>query len=282
MYEFKQYTKRLLEDTYTQGEIYSITMDIISHLLRCDKTKLLFPKEVQLSDNTRILAMSMVEKIRQKVPIQYVLQRAYFYNEEFEVVPNVLIPRPETEELVEWIIRDNNQKKHQRILDIGTGSGCIAISLKKYLNTSIVTGWDISPIALDIARKNSKKIGVKIEFDVHDILSSLPCAENWDIIVSNPPYIPISSQQQMDCNVVRYEPALALFVPDESPLVFYEKIANFAQSHLSEGGLLYFEIHQDYGDEIVELLENKGFGEITLKKDLSKNDRMVKAQRQIS
>lgn len=277
MYQFNEYTKEALATLYSPREIYLLTVDIVAHLLQCDKSKLLFPREIQLSENQRLVAKEMVKKLNNQIPIQYVLGRAYFYDEEFEVTPSVLIPRPETEELVEWIVSDYAMDSDQKILDIGTGSGCIAICLQKKLAQSTVTAMDISPQALEVASRNSQKIGATVHFEQCDIRSLPSYDERWDIIVSNPPYIPLSEKYAMDKNVIKNEPPAALFVSDTSPLLFYEKIASFSQTHLRDGGRLYVEIHQAYGKEIVKLFECKGFTEVVLRKDMSQNDRMVSA-----
>ena len=222
---------------------------------------------------------SFIEKLKIFTPIQYVLGECEFMGLRFEVDPSVLIPRPETEELVEWILASQNNTNSVSILDIGTGSGCIAVSLKCMLPKAFVTAYDLSNDALALARKNAEINEVTVDFRQQDILQ--PETENgeWDIIVSNPPYIPNAEKVEIQSNVLNFEPHLALFVPDNDPLLFYRKIIEFAAMHLKAGGQLFFEIHRDRGQEVMQLLSEAGFAEIELRKDLSGNDRMLKAEK---
>ena len=211
-------------------------------------------------------------------PIQYILNKTTFYGLDFIVNIDVLIPRPETEELVDWIINDNKSIKNLNILDIGTGSGCIAISLAKNLDKSNVTALDISKQAIKIANKNADNNKVFIDFIEEDILNSnYQFTNKLDVIVSNPPYVRDLEKQEINDNVLKNEPHLALFVSDENPLLFYNAIADFSLKNLKENGILYFEINQYLGKETVDLLKNKGFKNIILKKDIFNNDRMIKA-----
>jgi release factor glutamine methyltransferase len=219
------------------------------------------------------------ERLKQQEPVQYILREAWFGNQKFYVDPQVLIPRPETEELVDWIIQDHRTAASPlRILDIGTGSGCIPITLKKNTPNAEVWAIDISEGALRVAQQNAEKIGAAVQFLQLDILdtgnwSSLPV---FDIIVSNPPYIPEHNKASMQANVLEHEPHIALFVPDTDALVFYKAIADFAISHLTPNGLLYLEIHEDLGQAVLEMLAGKGF-EALLKKDMQQKDRMVRS-----
>ena len=214
-------------------------------------------------------------------PIQYILGQAEFYGLPFKVNPSVLIPRPETEELVYWVISSVGSSKlvAGNILDIGTGSGCIAISLKKNLPEFNLSAIDISINALLIAKENANLNQVDINFINQDILAPCPAptAARYNIIVSNPPYVTIQDKTQMHRNVTDFEPHTALFVPENDPLIFYKAIADFATENLESGGLLFFEINESYGEEIVELLKIKSFNNIELRKDMSGRDRMVKA-----
>ncbi|MES2592802.1 MAG: peptide chain release factor N(5)-glutamine methyltransferase [Bacteroidota bacterium] len=239
-----------------------------------------------------------IKDLKQYKPIQYILGKADFYGLKFIVNPDVLIPRPETEELVDLIIKENTGKKNEekegrvkngrrgmenekanRILDIGTGSGCIAIALKKHLDSFSVCALDVSEQALNIAKKNAVLNKTDIEFFQHDILSAnplpLPIDALFDIIVSNPPYIGISEKSLMSNNVVDYEPHLALFVEDTDPLLFYKAIADFAKKHLNKNGKIYFEINQAYGLDTKEMLMNTGFHNVMLLKDLNSNYRIL-------
>jgi release factor glutamine methyltransferase len=217
-------------------------------------------------------------------PIQYILGHTEFYGLPFKVNPSVLIPRPETEELVEWILNawreaQGGWRKPYRLLDIGTGSGCIAISLKKNLPEFNVSAMDISIDALQTAKANADLNQVDINFTNEDILAPLqaPTAPRYNIIVSNPPYVTMHDKTQMHQNVTDFEPHTALFVPENDPLIFYKAIADFATQNLESGGLLFFEINESYGEEIVELLTSKSFINIELRKDMSDRNRMVKA-----
>jgi release factor glutamine methyltransferase len=217
-----------------------------------------------------------LERLKKNEPLQYITGKAYFYGLEFEVSPAVLIPRPETEELVDWLIENHKNKNNLKILDIGTGSGCIAISLAKNLPNAEVSAIDISAEALNIARNNAILNHVKVDFINADILTLQILDQNYDVIVSNPPYVRELEKEQMQQNVLSNEPHIALFVANGNPLVFYDKIAELAKNHLTENGVLYFEINQYLGAETVDLLKTKGFNNIKVKKDIYDVDRMVK------
>lgn len=209
-------------------------------------------------------------------PIQYILGKCRFFELEFEVNSAVLIPRPETEELVEWILFETSEHSEMSVLDIGTGSGCIAISLAKNMNNPKVFAIDVSESALDIAKKNAYSNQVKINFIQQNLLNADHLPSTFDIIVSNPPYVCEKEKLSMLPNVLEYEPAKALFVPDDNPLIFYKKIAELAQKQLSKKGMIFLEINQYLGKETSELFAQKGFQTI-LKKDIFGNERMLKA-----
>lgn len=215
--------------------------------------------------------------LKQQRPIQYIFGKAHFYGLDFLVNENTLIPRPETEELVDWIITENEMSGKLKILDIGTGSGCIAISLAKNLSDASVSAIDVSDAALDVAKQNAQINEVSVEFIEADILSVDSLPKKYDVIVSNPPYVRNLEKQEIRDNVLRYEPHLALFVDDNDALLFYRKIALLGQSALAEGGRLFFEINQYLGEETVAMLENCGYKNIELRKDLFGNDRMIRA-----
>jgi release factor glutamine methyltransferase len=235
---------------------------------------------------------SVLAELKKEKPIQYILGETEFYGLPFLVNENTLIPRPETEELVEWIIKSMNyeiQSTKLRILDIGTGSGCIAISLAKNIPNAEVSAIDVSEKALATAKKNAEINEVEVDFINVDILKINDLAElptsnfqlptQFDIIVSNPPYVRNLEKAEIKPNVLEYEPHLALFVEDTDALLFYRKIANLAKENLSENGMLFFEINQYLGKETVELLEDLGFKNIELKKDIYGNDRMIRSTR---
>lgn len=214
-------------------------------------------------------------------PLQYVLGYTDFYGLPFKVNPSVLIPRPETEELVEWVLQSELPKSAINILDIGTGSGCIAISLKKNLPQANVLAVDISASAIETARGNAKLNNVDIDFFEADILNPMitnqHLSHTFNIIISNPPYVTPADKELMHTNVTDFEPHTALFVPQNDPLLFYKAIADVAAGKLTKGGLLFFEINEAYGDATLHMLSDKGFSETELRKDMSGRDRMVKA-----
>jgi release factor glutamine methyltransferase len=221
----------------------------------------------------------ILEKLKNEIPIQYIIGKAYFFGLEFLVNPNVLIPRPETEELVQWILSEQQLERRQnpRILDIGTGSGCIAIALAKNLPSAEVSAIDVSGDALATAVTNATHNGVSVDFIERNILQTKNLEQQFDIIVSNPPYVRILEKAEIRKNVLQSEPHLALFVEDDDALLFYRKIADLAQINLLSNGLLFFEVNQYLGNETVELLVNKGFKNVELKQDIYGNDRMLKA-----
>jgi release factor glutamine methyltransferase len=281
--EAYNYLKNHLVKIYDAKEAANIAELVIEKISGLKKTARILNKQQALNNaQQNILQKYLQELIRHK-PVQYVLNEAWFAGMKFFVDETVLIPRPETEELVEWIVQDNSPLTIHHfpftILDIGTGSGCIAIVLKKKINNADVFAVDISEPALKIAALNAQENNVYINFSKADILQNqtninLPL---FDVIVSNPPYITKKESAEMHANVVAYEPHLALFVPDENPLLFYDAISSFALSHLKENGSLFFEIHENSGDEILTLLQQKGFQSIEIKKDLQQKNRMVKA-----
>lgn len=220
---------------------------------------------------------AVCEQLARNIPIQYIYQKASFLSLDLYVDERVLIPRQETEELVDWILTTYAREENLRILDIGTGSGAIAIALKKYLAHAKVTAIDISEGALQVARTNAKRNKAVIELIQQDILQVGDLAAYFDIIVSNPPYVREQEKQEIHPNVLEHEPALALFVPDDNPLLFYDKIATIATHNLAPQGRLFFEINQYLGDPMCQMLQQKGFY-TELRKDLNGNDRMTMSQ----
>jgi release factor glutamine methyltransferase len=221
---------------------------------------------------------TVLSELKKEKPIQYILGETEFYGLRFRVNENTLIPRPETEELVELIISDNQITKNTNsltILDIGTGSGCIAISLAKNLSNAKVSAIDVSEKALEMAKKNAEINEVNVNFILADVLKISTLQEKYDVIVSNPPYVRNLEKHEIKPNVLEFEPHLALFVEDDDALIFYRKIAELALKNVSENGKLYFEINQYLGKETVELLENLGFKNVKLIKDIYENDRMI-------
>ena len=289
MHHFPKILKAELKNSYSDSEIRTFGMLILEKITGFSRTQLLVNKEFRLNNEQNQLASQYLERLKNHEPIQYILGETEFCGLKFKVNPGVLIPRPETEELVEWILTDlppNPLKGEENppfggwggFLDIGTGSGCIAVSLKKKFPSATVSAMDISAEALEVASQNTALNQVDVEFIQDDILNPVPTDRKWEVIVSNPPYIPASEHSEMDRNVTDYEPHLALFVSNDDPLIFYRKIAGFALSHLTTGGHLYFEIHQNLAYECKQLLEEIGFTNVEIRRDLSGNERMVRGE----
>jgi release factor glutamine methyltransferase len=269
--------KSELKGLYPDTEIKSFGNLIIEKLTGYSRTEILVNKNTLFSDEQQHAIESFIEKLKSFIPIQYILGETEFYGLPFTVNESVLIPRPETEELLDWISTANNRQATLSILDIGTGSGCIAISLKHEFKNSEVEAFDISEKALETARQNAEHNKLAVKFSRVDILNATDFIQQWDIIVSNPPYVTELEKADILPNVLEHEPHLALFVPDNDPLLFYRHIALFAKKQLKPDGKLYFEINRDYGQVTIDLLSEMGFVNIELRKDISGNDRMVKA-----
>jgi len=282
MQNFLSSLNNSLFNLYPESEIKYFGRMLLEKITGFSRTEILAGKDYTLTEEQRRKGQEYIEQLTRFEPIQYILGETEFYGLKFNVNPSVLIPRPETEELVEWIINDlqfSNSCTHKpEILDIGTGSGCIAIALKKKLVYAEVSALDISDDALAVAAENAEMNRVEVEFLKDNILNPVVNDRKWNVIVSNPPYIPVNKKAEMADNVVNFEPHLALFVPDEDPLLFYRAIAGYAKQHLAVDGKLYFEIHIDQAENCRKLLESIGFNDITVRKDLSGNDRMICAK----
>lgn len=280
MIETVDYIKNSLKDMYPPGEIGSFTRLILEQVCGLKPHNLLFCKDKQLSETEKSTIRQIVERLKVQEPIQYVLGTADFYGQSFFVNPSVLIPRPETEELVERVILDYEDKE-VKILDVGTGSGCIGITLKRHLKNSEIIAVDISAPALETARKNARHLGASVIFIRTDILSLEKSDLNipfiFDVIVSNPPYVKNSEKACMEKNVLDHEPHQALFVPDDDPLIFYRQIARLGKKKLKKEGRLYFEINAQCGPAMQEMLEHEGYKEIELFPDIFGKDRIIKA-----
>lgn len=280
MIETVDYIKNSLKEIYPPAEIGSFTRLILEKICGLKPHNLLFCKDKQLSETEKSTIRQIVERLKAEEPIQYVLGTADFYGHSFFVNPSVLIPRPETEELVERVILDYEYKE-VKILDAGTGSGCIGITLKRHLKRAEIIAADISAGALETARKNARHQGTPITFIRTDLLSLEKSDLNipfiFDAIVSNPPYVKNSEKANMEKNVLDYEPHQALFVPDEDPLIFYRQIARLGKKKLKKEGRLYFEINAQCGPGIKEMLEKEGYREIELFQDIFGKDRIIKA-----
>jgi len=273
---FKSEFLNQLSKIYDKDENESFFFMILKSLKGLSRVDLALNPDLEFSEKELEQIEFYLSELKNNKPIQYLLGKTEFYGLEFQVDENVLIPRPETEELVDWIIQENKSKKDFTILDIGTGSGAIAVSLAKNLSAEVFA-FDVSYDALTIAQKNSDHNQTFVHFTEFDILNDIWEGEKFDIIVSNPPYVRELEKKEMKANVLNHEPHLALFVPNEDPLIFYKKIAGFALESLSENGQLYFEINQYLGTETVEMLLEKGFKNVQLKKDIFGNDRMILA-----
>ncbi|PID89694.1 MAG: protein-(glutamine-N5) methyltransferase, release factor-specific [Bacteroidia bacterium] len=272
--------KNQLKDYYAAGEIEGFVKHIFFHFLGFSYSQIIIKQnELVLNEEEKNKVRKILSELKNYKPIQYILGESEFYDLLFHVDESVLIPRQETEELVHLIIQENRLEK-PKILDIGTGSACIAVSLAKNIPASVVIGTDVSESALEIARKNAKRNSVDVAFlktniltwELHDEFSEA----QFDIIVSNPPYVCRNEKQLMSKNVLAYEPHLALFVEDENPLIFYEKISNFALHALKPRGKLYFELNEQFGEILVAELEKIGFSDILLQKDINGKDRMLR------
>ena len=265
-----------LAPLYPQREAESIAMIVAQHMCGFTRRDMIVAPEVQVSVPEDFdAALSQLEAFR---PVQYVTGSAYFYGRCFRVGEGVLIPRPETEELVDWVVKTADAGPC-RILDIGTGSGCIAVSLAAELSESRVTGLDISERALDYARENARLNGVSVEFVEGDILDERLDAGVFDIIVSNPPYVPASDARSMCRNVLDYEPHSALFVDDDEKLLFYRAVARFAKRSLAGRGLLFFEVYEKAAEDTARMLEDTGFADVEIREDLNSKPRMIRCRR---
>ena len=263
---------------YDEMEAESFFYLILENRYQLRRIDLALDADKEFSDAEISNCNFILEKLKTQIPIQYILGTTHFYGSEFIVDENVLIPRPETEELVDWIVKLNtklSKKKDLKILDIGTGSGCIAISLAKNILNSAVFAVDVSEKALAVAEKNATLNKVTVTFLQKNILETNHLDQKFDIIVSNPPYVRNLEKAEIKPNVLDNEPHLALFVPDNDPLIFYKKIAELAAANLNTNGQLFFEINQYLGKETQDLLESLGLKNIELRKDIYGNDRMI-------
>jgi release factor glutamine methyltransferase len=278
--ECTEYFTDQLSGIYPIKEIRSMVYLMLEDLLSISRSELLTNLQRSLDASITCKINDIVSDLKKEKPIQYILGKSDFYGCKILVNPDVLIPRPETEELVHWIIQETAGKKVS-IMDIATGSGCIAIALAKNLDTSIVVATDRSECSLATAKKSARLNNQNISFIKHDLISPEPADDLpvVDIIVSNPPYVCEHEKQQMRRNVLTYEPHEALFVPDDDPLIFYRAILTIAKTKLIPGkGLIYFEINERMGNEVPNLLKKHQFNAIELKQDLNGKERMVKAR----
>lgn len=266
---------RTLEPLYGNGEARAITDYVLDVCFGLSKADILCGAVEEMTAEKTAELNKIFNRLTKGEPVQYVLGRAEFSGRRFSVRPGVLIPRPETEELCAWITADSKASGSPKVLDIGTGSGCIAITLQLDMPESNVTAWDISADALDVARENAQRFGANVNFVKQDALNAKPEGE-WDVIVSNPPYICEKEKKDMAVNVLEHEPHTALFVPDADPLLFYRAITRLAVQTLSKGGRLYFEINPIYADDTCRMMQTEGMTAVELRSDMYGKQRMAK------
>ena len=270
-----QYIEKELAGFYPDTEIEGFKRIIFDFVCGWGFTEQVLKKHEIVSPIDFDKIESIVLRLKDYEPIQYILGETEFYGLKLIVNPSVLIPRPETEELVDWVVHSKLPEKCT-ILDVGTGSGCIALAIKNQLKNAKVSGIDISGEAIEIARQNAIENGIEVSFSSANIFNvSSEMNGKYDVIVSNPPYIRESEKVQMHSNVLNHEPEIALFVPDTDPLRFYIAIAGFAKNNLRENGRLFFEINENLGTEMTDLLVNLGFNQIEIRKDINGKNRMV-------
>lgn len=275
-----EYIRRELNDFYSRQEIAVLTHLVLKDVCNASFADITVGKISNLSDSQAKKTKDILQRLKNREPIQYILGYTEFYGQELIVAQDVLIPRPETEELVEWVLSENRLQTPV-ILDIGTGSGCIAVVLAKKLPGAQVHAWDVSEKALAIAAGNAGRAGVSVRFSRTDVLLPVFEETRFDILVSNPPYVMESEKRHMERNVLGFEPPVALFVPDDQPLLFYERIADIALEQLKENGRLYVEINRAKGREIEKMFTAKGFINVELRKDMSGNERMIRAEKHL-
>lgn len=283
MQEANFYLLNQLRGIYPDGEATAMTDWVMENLTGSKKAERMIYKNAAITTAEEIRLQEITQRLLQHEPLQYVLNESFFCGLRFYVNDQVLIPRPETEELVEWVIAHCKFPVDAlKILDIGTGSGCIAISLKRRIRKAEVWACDRSATALEVAARNAASLGTEVRFQELDFLD--PVQRNalpvFDIIISNPPYVPLKDKASMNPNVLEHEPATALFVPDHDPLIFYKAIADFSQAHLSAGGTIFTEIHEDLGQATEAIFRDAGFT-TELKKDMQGKNRMIRSEREV-
>lgn len=266
---------RTLEPLYGNGEARAVTDYVLDVCFGLSKADIMCGAVEEMTAEKTAELNKIFGRLTEGEPVQYVLGRAEFCGRWFSVRPGVLIPRPETEELCAWITADSKASASPKVLDIGTGSGCIAITLQLDMPESKVTAWDISADALDVARENAQQLGANVNFVKLDALNAKPEGE-WDVIVSNPPYICEKEKKDMAVNVLEHEPHTALFVPDADPLLFYRAITRLAVQTLNKGGRLYFEINPIYADDTCRMMQAEGMTAVELRSDMFGKQRMAK------
>ena len=277
MHPLVRQIREALHGVCSDAEALSLAKMLLVDVFNFSTLELYGGKDRSFSEKEQMHLADIVRRLQNHEPVQYIIGKETFMGLVFEVDENVLIPRPETQELVEWILEDHRSDEGCKILDIGTGSGCIPISLARFMNAAELEAWDISEGALEMARRNADCNDVNVLFSKQNVLEAVPSASHYDVIVSNPPYITEKEKVDMEANVLDWEPSIALFVPDSDPLLFYRKIAELGLKMLVSEGALYFEINRAYGAMMKSMLENMGYKHVELRKDMFGNDRMIKA-----
>ena len=290
--QYRNYFNETLKKIYPITEIDSFFFLLLEEYLGFRRVDIVLKSDFKITQETLNLLQSATKQLEHEVPLQYIIGKTEFYGLPFVVNKHVLIPRPETEELVACVVSESSrvktfntstkqttETKQLKILDIGTGSGCIPISLKKQLPFAKISAIDISKEALSVARKNAVLNNVDIHFILQDILKTVALDQHYDIIISNPPYVRELEKKELKNNVLKNEPHVALFVENDNPLIFYAKIAELAKKYLNKNGLLFFEINQYLGTETIDLVNKKGLRNIQLKKDMFGNDRIIVASK---
>tara|TARA_B110000495_G_scaffold173681_1_gene163337 strand:- start:506 stop:1390 length:885 start_codon:yes stop_codon:yes gene_type:complete len=290
--QYRNYFNETLKTIYPITEIDSFFFLLLEEYLGFRRVDIVLKSDFKITQETLNLLQSATKQLEQEVPLQYIIGKTEFYGLPFVVNKHVLIPRPETEELVACVVSESSrvktfntstkqttETKQLKILDIGTGSGCIPISLKKQLPFAKISAIDISKEALGVAKKNAVLNNVDIHFILQDILKTVALDQHYDIIISNPPYVRELEKKELKNNVLKNEPHVALFVENDNPLIFYAKIAELAKKYLNKNGLLFFEINQYLGTETIDLVNKKGLKNIQLKKDMFGNDRIIVASK---
>ena len=292
--EAEKQVKDQLKMIYEEQEAINITELVLEDITSLSKANRFIKKDDLLNPVQTDKLNQYIQRLQQHEPVQYVLQKTWFYGLEIFINNEVLIPRPETEELVEWVVNDVASEDKDvferrpaeadettvlKILDVGTGSGCIALALKKILPKAEVWACDISDGALNVARRNGSQLDIRVDFLGLDFLNPIEQKQlpTVNIVICNPPYVPMRDKEKMNANVVDHEPHTALFVPDDDALVFYKTLAEFGEKRIYENGRIYMEIHEDLGKEVVAIFEKHGYKNVTIKKDMQGKDRMVRA-----
>jgi len=291
--EAEKFVVEALKEIYDENEAHNVVGLILEDCTGFSLTKLRLNKEYNLSVEQKEKLKQQVQRLQDHEPVQYILKKAWFYGMELYVDHNVLIPRPETEELVDWIVKDikaaglpvfhraisqADRTTQLKVVDVCTGSGCIALALKKAMPVAEVWGCDVSEEALNVARRNGAALDIRVDFQGTNFLDEaqqkfLPTV---DVIVSNPPYVPLHDKHSMRPNVLNYEPHTALFVPNDDALVFYKAIALFAKKRLYRKGIIYLEIHEELSEEVASLFKSEGYNSVEIRRDMQGKNRMVK------